>query len=176
MVDSNRIINYLKPRIKDIIYYSKSFVYYKKPVFMLYINNDWVHHHQYIYDRFGLNYDAAVDEYINMLYEEKEHRKRITRVIIEYLKSRITDIIQHNKIVSSDMTSSTLDDIIHLNLRFDRIYHIIVDDSEYNFYEYVNDRFGMDYNKEELDHFITSLYYQKNDIPIIDYTYTYNQP
>lgn len=74
MVDSNRIINYLKPRIKDIIYNSMSFTY-NKPVFMLYINNNWVHH-QYICDRFGYHDFYKVDQYIKKKYHINEESKR----------------------------------------------------------------------------------------------------
>ena len=77
------------------------------------------------------------------------------------------------------MSSTTTDDVIHLNLKYERTYVIIVDSTEYPFYDYIDDRFGMDYNKEELDHFITSLYYQKNDMLIIvmesaDYSFRLN--
>ena len=94
--------------------------------------------------------------------------------IINYLKPRITNVVQHNHVVSSDMSSTTIN-MIYLNLKYDHVYYIIIDNTEYNFHEYINDRFGTDYNREQLeqlDHFINELYYSNKELPIkIDYTY-----
>jgi len=84
--------------------------------------------------------------------------------IIDYLKPRITNVIQHNHFVSSDMSSTTIDNRIYLNLTAMWILFIhLKDGSKYEAMDYIEDRFGYNYDINNL--IILREFLKKYELP-----------